>query len=102
MNDRRLAELKAHNVIRRVLKEAATPALWRHLGRSGDGKIQVIVSDNDPRGQLTIEIDSDDCDRDQAVRDCSFIVAARNDVVEDEVDELLTEVKRLQGLRHDE
>jgi|ERR1035437_3617194 hypothetical protein len=70
-----------------------TPKPWILRGFSTDHKWITIES---PNGQLTIKVDSDDCDPRIAMQDAQFIVSAPE--IEEERDELLTQIDAWQSV----
>ncbi len=54
-----------------------TPGPWKHTGKSGDGKIQIVESvGNDSWKRCRAEIESDDCDYEMAIANTNLIAAA--------------------------
>lgn len=86
MTPERLAEIKAKHA-------AATEGPYAHKGKSGDGKRQFIESTKaDTWNCLRAEVDSDDCDYDEAVSTARFLAASWQDVAD-----LIAEVERLRA-----
>lgn len=79
----------------RARHAAATKGPYRYSGKSGDGKRQFIESTGDDDGWhlLRAEVDSDDCDYDEAVNNAIFLAASWQDVAK-----LIAEVERLRAL----
>lgn len=78
----------------RARHAAATKGPYRYSGKSGDGKRQFIESTGDDDGWhlLRAEVDSDDCDYDEAVNNAIFLAASWQDVAD-----LIAEVERLRA-----
>jgi hypothetical protein len=88
MPDLDLDAIAARNLERRRLKAAATEGPW-------ECEQYVVFA---PDGETIVGSDAPRTDYDPACADAAFIAAARNDPVEADVDSLLAEVRRLQGL----